>query len=82
MIMEGTEVLVPDIRQGGWSKMLPSDFESLGVNSFLLASIRVRGRPVGLFYGDKSRSQSPITPQDHRGFMQLVAQAQLALQVR
>jgi hypothetical protein len=82
MIMEGTEVLVPDVNQGGWQKMLPPNFETLGTNSFLLASIRVRGRPVGLFYGDKFRSQSPISSEDHRGFMQLVAQAQLALQVR
>ena len=82
LIMEGTEVLVPNVNQGGWQKMLPPDFETLGTNSFLLASIRVRGRPVGLFYGDKSRSQSPINADDHRGFMQLVAQAQLALQVR
>ncbi len=82
LIMEGTEVLVPNVNQVGWQKMLPTNFETLGTNSFLLASIRVRGRPVGLFYGDKSRSQSPINSEDHRGFMQLVAQAQLALQVR
>ena len=82
LIMEGTEVLVPDIHQGGWRNMLPPNFETLGTNSFLLASIRVRGRPVGLFYGDKFRGRSPINADDHRGFMQLVAQAQLALQVR
>jgi hypothetical protein len=82
LVMEGTEVLVPDITQAGWRNMVPANFESLGAHSFLLASIRVRGRPVGLFYGDKSRSQSPINSDDHRGFMQLVAQAQLALQVR
>jgi hypothetical protein len=82
LIMEGTELLVPNVKEGGWNTMLPPDFETMGANTFILASIRVRGRPVGLFYGDKCRTQSPITPEDHRGFMQLVAQAQLALQVR
>ncbi len=82
LIIEGSEVLVPDVQQGGWRSMLPEHFEKLNTNAFMLASIRVRGRPVGLFYGDKSRSRSPISAEDHRGFMQLVAQAQLALQVR
>jgi hypothetical protein len=83
LIMEGTEVLVSDLRDGGWDNMLPAHFaEKVGANSFLIAAIRVRGRPVGMFYGDKFRQNQPISSEDHRGFMQLVAQAQLALQVR
>ena len=80
--MEGNELLVPSVKEAGWQKMLPKKFvETTGAESFLIASIRVRGRPVGLFYGDNSRRKSPISSDDHRGFMQLVAQAQLALQV-
>ena len=83
LIMEGTEILVPDVNQGGWRKMLPKNFvETLDTTSFMLASIRVRGRPVGLFYADKFHLKTPINSDDHRGFMQLVAQAQLALQLR
>jgi hypothetical protein len=48
----------------------------------LIAAVRVRGRPVGMFYADKLSLNTSITSDDHRGFMQLVAQAQLALQVR
>lgn len=82
LILEGTELLIPDVEQGGWRNMLPKNFvQTLGVTSFLLASVRVRGRPVGMFYGDKACSKSPINSEDHRGFMQLVAQAQLALQL-
>lgn len=83
LIMEGSEILVPDVSQGGWADMLPPDFtQTVGANTFLIASIRVSGKPVGMFYADTSRHNRAISADDHRGFMQLVAQAQLALQVR
>ena len=83
LMMQGTEILVPDVNQEGWRKMLPEDFtESLDTTSFLVAALRVRDKPVGMFYADKFLKKTPITPEDQRGFMQLVAQARLALQVR
>ena len=83
MIMEGNELLVPDVRQGNWPKLLPHNFmEKVAVTSFIVASIRVNRRPIGLLYADKYKQKTPITPEDNRGFMQLVAQAHLALQVR
>lgn len=82
LIMEGTEVLVPDVREAGWVSMLPPFFsEKLKTKSFLAAAVRANGKPIGMFYVDKFYKDTPITPEDHRGFMQLVAQAQLALQV-
>lgn len=82
LIMEGTEVLVPDVREAGWVNMLPPLFsEKLKTKSFLAAAVRVKSKPIGMFYVDKFYKNTPITSGDRRGFMQLVAQAQLALQM-
>lgn len=83
IIMEGSELLVSDIEQGGWRQQLPKDFqEKTGANGFILGSLRSKSRPLGVFYADKALSGKPITAEDHRSFTQLVAQAQLALQMR
>lgn len=83
IIMEGSELLVTDIEQGGWRQQLPKDFQQkTGANSFILGSLRSKTRPIGVFYADKAQSGAPITEADHRSFNQLVAQAQLALQMR
>lgn len=82
LIMQGSEILVSDINQGNWQNMLPEDFsESLNTTSFLIAALRVRGKPLGMFYVDKFQKKTAISAEDQRGFMQLVAQAQLALQL-
>jgi HD-like signal output (HDOD) protein len=83
IIMEGSELLVSDIDRGGWRQQLPADFQQkTGARSFILGTLRSKSRPLGLFYADKAPSGAAITVEDHRNFMQLVAQAQLALQIR
>jgi HD-like signal output (HDOD) protein len=83
IIMEGSELLVTDIDRGGWRQQLPADFQQkTGARSFILGTLRSKDRPLGLFYADKAPSGAAITAEDHRSFMQLVAQAQLALQIR
>ena len=83
IIMEGSELLVSDIKQDSWRQQLPSDFqEKTGANGFILGSLRSKVRPIGVFYADKAHSGKLITAEDHRSFTQLVAQAQLALQLR
>ena len=83
IIMEGSELLVSDIDKGGWRQQLPADFQQkTGARSFILGTLRSKSRPLGLFYADKAPSGAAITAEDHRSFMQLVAQAQLALQIR
>ena len=83
IILEGTELLVGDIDQGGWRQLLPDNFEqATGTRSFMLGSLRAKARPVGIFYADKAISKAPISSDEARSFMQLVAQAQLALQMR
>ena len=82
LIMEGGELLVADARQGDCS--LPPDFARIsGADSFLIAALHGRQqRPVGLFYADRTHSQRAIDDEAQRNFRQLVAQAQLALQMR
>lgn len=83
IIMEGTELLVNNIDEGGWRQQLPNDFqEKMGTNGFILGAIRSKSRPIGVFYADKSQSGDLITAEDQRSFTQLVAQAKLALQMR
>ena len=83
MIMEGRELLVTDIAQGRWQQQLPSDFQQkTGASSFILGALRTKSRPVGVFYADKALSGEVISADDHRSFSQLVAQAQLVLQMR
>lgn len=81
LIMDGGEQLVADIHQGDWS--LPPDFIRIsGAESFLIAALHGKQRPVGLFYADRAHSHRLIDDQAQRNFRQLVAQAQLALQMR
>jgi HD-like signal output (HDOD) protein len=83
IIMEGSELLVSDIDSGDWRSQLPADFEQMtGSRAFILGALRSKGRPVGIFYADKAVSGAPISAEDSRSFTQLVAQAQLALQMR
>ncbi len=82
VIIEGNELLIADINQGGWSQQLPNDFqEAMGVNSFMLIALRSRSQPLGLFYADNATSKNLISKEAQRSFIQLVAQAKLALQV-
>ena len=83
MIMDDDFLLIKDLQNGPWLRRLPDNFEDVvGANSILIAALRVRGKAIGMFYADKARQQTPITQDEQRGFLQLVAQAQLALQVR
>ena len=83
VIMEGSELRVDDIDHGGWRQQLPGDFAaSVGAQGFLIASLRGKNRPIGMFYADRAISGTPITAEDQHSFSQLVAQARLALQMR
>jgi HD-like signal output (HDOD) protein len=82
IILEGTELLVSDVHEG-WLQQLPKDFaERVGARSFMLGTLKSKQRPLGIFYADNAVSGRTINKDYTRSFMQLVAQAQLALQVR
>lgn len=81
IIVTGGEQRVPDIAQGNWP--LPPGFaQASGSNSFIIAALSGRKRPVGMFYADRVLSQAPIDDSAQRNFQQLVAQAQIALLMR
>jgi HD-like signal output (HDOD) protein len=83
IIMEGNELLITDIHQGGWLQQLPANFvEAIGTKGFMLGALRAKTRPVGLFYADYGDSNTAISQEHARSFMQLVQQATLALQMR
>jgi hypothetical protein len=82
LIMDGHALQVDRV-DAGWLARLPAGFaEQVAAPAFIAAALRAHDKPVGLFYADKSASGVAITPQDHRSFLQLVAQARLALQMR
>lgn len=81
-MINGSELLVVDINDPSWGDMIPGDFyQSIGVKSFIIASIRSGTKPIGMIYADKMLSKKPISTDEHRGFMQFVAQARLAVQM-
>ena len=83
IIMEGKELLVSDITESGWQQQLPPDFvQRTGARAFILGALRSKSRPLGLFYADNAASGRKIGAEERRGFSQLIAQAQLAFQVR
>lgn len=83
IIMDGKELFVADITTGDWLAQLPEGFQQkTGATSFVLGALRAKQRPVGLFYADMASSRQAITVDQQRSFTQLVAQAQLALQMR
>lgn len=82
MIMEDNSLVVNDVYDGNWLQRLPKKFDEIvNTRSFIIAALRVNGKAIGMFYADKSRQGIEITKEDQRGFLQLVGQAQLALQI-
>jgi len=62
--------------------MIRRDFsQSVGAASFIIASILSGTKPIGMIYADKMASRKPISTDEHRGFMQFVAQTRLAVQI-
>lgn len=83
IIMEGNELLVSDVTESGWQQQLPAGFvQQTGATAFIIGALRTKSRPLGLFYADNAVSGRKVGAEERRGFTQLIAQAQLAFQVR
>lgn len=81
VVTDGTEVIVQDSSEPQWQNVLPPNFETtIGAKSFIASSLRSGSKPIGLIYADRGRGGKGIAPDQHRGFIQFVAQARLALQ--
>jgi len=50
-------------------------------NSFIIAGIKSRAKPLGFFYVDNSETQQAFTPEMKRGFTQFITQARLSVQI-
>ena len=82
VMINGSEILVENINDPSWSTMIQGDFfQSVGAKTFIIASIRSGNKPIGMIYADKVSADKPITADEHRGFIQFVAQARLAVQM-
>lgn len=83
VLIEGADLLVPNITDAEWKgKLAPDVVKKLGTTSFILGGVRSGTKPIGLFYADNGATQSPVTPEQRRGFSQFVMQARLAVQIR
>lgn len=81
IISEGSEITVQDSSEPQWKNMLPPDFESkIAAKSFVASSLRSGPKPIGFIYADRGKGGKGISTDQHRGFIQFVAQARLALQ--
>ncbi|MFQ5469631.1 MAG: HDOD domain-containing protein [Gammaproteobacteria bacterium] len=81
-IIGGTEQVVDNIQDSHWRMLLPDGFAATsGAQSFIIASIIMNEKPLGLFYADKITRDSIISQDEHRTFMQFISQARLALQI-
>jgi len=82
VLMEGSELLIEDISEAGWKRVIRKDFEEMcGTNSFIIASLCPGSKAIGFIYADNGISHNAISTEQHRGFIQFVAQARLAIQV-
>ena len=83
VLIEGADLLVPNITDGEWKgKLSPDIVKKLGTTSFILGGVRSGTKPIGFFYADNGTTQTPVTPEQRRGFSQFVMQARLAVQIR
>jgi HD-like signal output (HDOD) protein len=81
--LSGGEVLVKNVHDESWRGVIKHAFvEGTGVNTFVVAALKLGDKSIGFFYADTSLSQAEITPELFRGFVQLVSQARIALSVR
>ena len=80
VVLENTDIIVEDAHDKRWEAVLPNRYHThVGAHGFVVACLRSNMKPLGFIYADKGSSRHPITPQQHRGFTQFVAQARLAL---
>ena len=82
IIDEGGDLLIDNVRDGSWDKLIPSPFiNGLQSNSFIIAGVKHGAKPIGLFYADNELTQGEISPAMRRGFFQFIAQSRLAVQI-
>ncbi len=81
--LDGDETLVKNVNDEHWRCLIKGNFsEHVAATTFVTAAIKLGDKSIGFFYADNSLSNTEITPELYRGFIQLVSQARIALSVR
>jgi len=81
--LNGEELLVKDVHDDRWRSLIKKDFvSSTSAETFVVTALKLGGKSIGFFYADTSLSKGQISPELFRGFVQLVAQAHIALSMR
>lgn len=83
IMMKGIEGRVQNVNQSEYKQFVHSNkIEVLPSKHFVVSALSVREKSVGLFYADCAVTGVEPSHEQYRGFLQLVGQAQLALQIR
>ena len=81
VLMEGVDILVENALDDRWKSVLnPKYHTQIAAKGFVAAPLKSGHKPIGFVYADKGPSKNPITPEQHRAFIQFIAQARLAFQ--
>ena len=81
VIFEGVDILVEESHDERWENVLPPKFHNtIATKSFVVAPLKSGIKILGFVYADKGTSQHSVTAEQHRAFIQFIAQARLAFQ--
>jgi len=81
VIVEGTDVLVEDSHDERWQKFLPKKYHNnISANGFVVAPLKSGKKPIGFVYADLGPSKHRISSNQHKAFIQFIAQVRLAFQ--
>ncbi len=76
-------MLVEDSHDDRWQKVLPKKYHNeISANGFVVALLKSANKPIGFVYADLGPSQQRISANQHKAFIQFIAQVRLASQTR
>ena len=79
--LDGNDVVIEQVDDPSWRGLiLPAYGHEVGGGSFIVSALRSGIKPLGFIYADTGVQGPPLSPEQHRGFLQFVGQARLALQ--
>ena len=79
--IDGVDIVVEDVNDNRWDELIVSTYKKeVEGTSFILSALRAGIKPLGFIYADTGNTQETLSGMQHRGFVQFVAQARLALQ--
>lgn len=84
ILMEGSDLFIDDTGDRSFADLLPAGYrKQCTATQILIAGIRTTTRrPLGFFYVDNATSGVMMSADLQRGFVQFIAQARLAVQIR